>query len=511
MGSEKRFTINMIAQVIAFLVNVGIGLLLTPYIVKSIGKEAYGFVGLANNFISYAQIVVLALNSMAARFVTICVNRGEYVQASKYFSSVFYSNLFLSIILFVFSLVVVVNLECLINIPVEMSNDVKMLFALIFLNFILSVFFSVYSIATFTRNRLDLASIRNITSNFFRVFVLLVTFCFFLPKVWYLGFATLVATIYIVITNIILNRKLLPELKISRLYWDKVKVGELLRSGFWNSVTQLSVMLASGLDLLIANLFIGAAAMGTLSLAKLMPVLILSLFGMMGSVFAPNLMYAYAQGDQQGLRAQLLLSIKFFGCISSIPIVILVSYGDHFFHLWIPNENYQLIYILSIIACFELCFALPLQGIWNVFTVTNKVKIPSINLLCRGIASFSFIILAMNLASEESRIYFLAGIASLIGGVNFLIFLPIYGARCLDITWKFFFRPLIKNLFSIILFIIVSFTLKSIVGCGDNWMILIGECFISTAFILIFNYFFVLDNRERECVYNLMIKCLSKK
>ncbi|MFK2103172.1 hypothetical protein ACIXFR_17455 [Bacteroides fragilis] len=167
MGSEKRFAINMIAQVIAFLVNVGIGLLLTPYIVKSIGKEAYGFVGLANNFISYAQIVVLALNSMAARFVTICVNRGEYVQASKYFSSVFYSNLFLSIILFVFSLVVVVNLECLINIPVEMSNDVKMLFALIFLNFILSVFFSVYSIATFTRNRLDLASIRNITSNFF--------------------------------------------------------------------------------------------------------------------------------------------------------------------------------------------------------------------------------------------------------------------------------------------------------------------------------------------------------
>lgn len=132
-----------------------------------------------------------------------------------------------------------------------------------------------------------------------------------MPKVWYLGFATLVATIYIVITNIILNRKLLPELKISRLYWDKVKVGELLRSGFWNSVTQLSVMLASGLDLLIANLFIGAAAMGTLSLAKLMPVLILSLFGMMGSVFAPNLMYAYAQGDQQGLRAQLLLSIKF--------------------------------------------------------------------------------------------------------------------------------------------------------------------------------------------------------
>ncbi|MFK1787361.1 lipopolysaccharide biosynthesis protein [Bacteroides fragilis] len=182
MGSEKRFAINMIAQVIAFLVNVGIGLLLTPYIVKSIGKEAYGFVGLANNFISYAQIVVLALNSMAARFVTICVNRGEYVQASKYFSSVFYSNLFLSIILFVFSLVVVVNLECLINIPVEMSNDVKMLFALIFLNFILSVFFSVYSIATFTRNRLDLASIRNITSNFFRVFVLLVTFCFFFAK-----------------------------------------------------------------------------------------------------------------------------------------------------------------------------------------------------------------------------------------------------------------------------------------------------------------------------------------
>ena len=39
--------INLISSIVVFIVSMGINFFLTPYILKSLGNEAYGFVGLA--------------------------------------------------------------------------------------------------------------------------------------------------------------------------------------------------------------------------------------------------------------------------------------------------------------------------------------------------------------------------------------------------------------------------------------------------------------------------------
>ena len=58
MIKEKNFTsnqmlvINMTSNFLSLAVTFGISFFLSPYIVKTVGVEAYGFVGLANNFIS---------------------------------------------------------------------------------------------------------------------------------------------------------------------------------------------------------------------------------------------------------------------------------------------------------------------------------------------------------------------------------------------------------------------------------------------------------------------------
>ena len=87
MGN-KRLVISVVANIIACLVNMGIGFFLTPYVVNNIGSDAYGFVSLANNFTSYASIITVALNSMAGRFITIEYERGNYKEANSYFTAV---------------------------------------------------------------------------------------------------------------------------------------------------------------------------------------------------------------------------------------------------------------------------------------------------------------------------------------------------------------------------------------------------------------------------------------
>ena len=104
---KKQTGINLIAQVIAFGINLGISFFLTPFIVEKIGVEANGFVSLANNFVEYAQLITISINSMAGRFITIKLHQKNPEDANKYFSSVFIANLIFSVVLTILSIIVI--------------------------------------------------------------------------------------------------------------------------------------------------------------------------------------------------------------------------------------------------------------------------------------------------------------------------------------------------------------------------------------------------------------------
>ena len=127
------------------------------------------------------------------------------------------------------------------------------------------------------------------------------------------------------IKNIYYAKTLTPELKISKKFFNINAIVELLKSGIWNTISKLSSILSSGLDLLITNIFINATAMGVLSLAKTIPTIILSLFGTIAAIFAPSLTISYAKGDTLEIKNQLNSSIKILGVLSSIPLAILIG------------------------------------------------------------------------------------------------------------------------------------------------------------------------------------------
>ena len=155
----KQSAINLLAQIVMFGVNLCISFFLVPYITEVIGVDAYGFVGLANDFVSYAQIVTVAINSMASRFITIKIHEGDKEEANKFYSSVVIANIILSIILGIVGIVFVIFMQHFINVPNDLLLDVKLLFVLIFANFIISILTSTFSVATFCTNKLYLSSI----------------------------------------------------------------------------------------------------------------------------------------------------------------------------------------------------------------------------------------------------------------------------------------------------------------------------------------------------------------
>lgn len=505
-GQNKQLAINMLAQVVVFLVQMGINFLLTPFIVKSLGVEAYGFVGLSNNIIGYLQLATVALNSMAGRFITIEYHKGNLEQANKYFSSVFYSNVVISAVLAIISIILLVFLEYVIHIPVNLVTDVKWLFALLCLNSLLTLVFNVYIVSPFIKNRLDVTSVRNLVSNLIKAAVILVLFGFFSSHLWYIGCSTLICGIYLIIANVKIKDKLTPELGVNLRYFDFVKVKTLLASGVWNLIGKLGDLLQRGLDLLFANWFINAAAMGILSITTQIPFIILSVLGLFTSSFAPSLTKDFAKGNLNEMLNEVYKSIRILSISILVPIAILYIYGDVFYKLWMPTQDSLLLQKLTICGTFALLVTSPLDGFWNVFTVTNKIKGSSIFMIINSLVVFLTVLLGLLLTEDiTTKMFIIAAVRSLYGVIRGIVFLPIYGAYCMNLKRTFFYKPIIKSLFGVLVTLGICWMLR-LLYVPDNWL----GFFMSSLFVAIVSCcigsILILTKNDKKFIMEKVIK-----
>lgn len=141
---KKRFFINLISNFFSALSGIGISFFLTPYIVETLGKEAYGFFPLSNNFIMYAGIITTALNSMSGRFITISLEQKDIKKVNVYFNSVLFGNIIISLFFILISVLFYFFIDKILNIPINLFTDVRLLFMLMFISLIIGVssFFS---------------------------------------------------------------------------------------------------------------------------------------------------------------------------------------------------------------------------------------------------------------------------------------------------------------------------------------------------------------------------------
>ena len=468
--NNKSLAITMIANAFAFIINSCIGLLLTPFIVRNVGAESYGFVSLANNFTGYIQILTVALNSMAGRFITIAYVQKKYDEANRYFTSTLYANSFIAIVLLLISSVFVIRLDKFINISNNILTDTKILFALVFSAFILSLFGVVFSIATFSKNRKDIEAKRSIESYFVKAIVIILLFSIFKPHIYFVGVASVAITIYKIVFDVYYTKKLTPEMKIRKKYFDFGKIITLVKSGIWNSISRLGGVLSDGLDLLVANLFLGPQVMGLLSVAKTLPNIISPFVGTIGSIFVPSYTIAYAKNQREQLFFEMERSIKILSIVSNVCLATLAVVGSQFFSLWVPNLDSAKIQILSLITIMGLTVNGAIQCVWNVFTITNKIKLNSI--VATSISFLNILIVFILLKTTNLGVYAIAGVSSVTNILKSLFFSIPYAAKCINIKKRFFYIPVIKAVFSLTLSTIICYFICSLKPI-NSWVSLI--------------------------------------
>lgn len=498
---NKQMYLNLLAQIFSFAVSFVISFFISPLIVNTVGKETYGFLGVANNFTSYVMIVTVALNSLAGRFVSVCYHQNKFEETDQYFTSVFIANMLFVLILLVPASIFTLNVDKFLNVPAESVQSIRVTFGLVFLGFFVNLASSIFSVATFVTNKIHLSSIRTIEANLLRLIVLGVSFTLFKPSIVYVALAMLVYYLFVAFTNYRYTKILIPEIKIKRSAFNVKKIWNLIVSGCWSSITALSNVLLEGLDLLISNLLIDASAMGTVSIVKTVPNMINQCLGSVLSVFTPQMTISYAKGDISGMVSYLEYACKVVALFMALPIAFIVAFGKPFFSLWMPSENAMVLWMLSVLSLGGLIFAGSVNIMYNMFTVTNHLKVPALATLATGVLNTVIVFVLLN--TTELGIYAVVSVSSVLGlARNLFVNIP-YSAKCIGISNLKFYKIAGKSF----LFVVISSVIGSIIayiGNPTNWCLLILCAGIMCILAILLEFILFFSGEEKKDLITML-------
>lgn len=493
----KQTSINMITQIISFAVNILIGFFLTPYIVENV-QSGNGFITLSSNFISYATLITTAINSMAGRFIAISYFRNEKENVVKYYSSVFFANVFLCLIFTVPVVLLIAFLPNLIDVPTQLIGDVRALFLLVFIHFFINLIFSAFVNAGYVLNRLDMVAMRKTEATVLKGVLTFLVFFLFVPHLWYVGLVQVLCSIYNAYRNYRIFRQLMPDVRISRKNFDIHKIAELVSSGIWNSISSVGSVLINGLDVLIVNVAISAAAMDIVSVAKYIPIYIQSLVVTLANVFAPKQTKLFADNDFKGMKRTLISSSRFVAFITCIPVVFMIIYGKQFFALWVPSKDAQTLWVLSVIAVATYPIQLVASTFNAIISSANKVKVNSlVTIGVAGLSLLSMFVLLQFAESELIKMAIIIGTSTVFLTLQSILFTVPYCAKIIKCKAAGLYWVFVQSLLCVGVSGGLCF-LVSRIFVANTWMKLIcsgGIVCIIGAFV---GFFVILGKEERK-------------
>lgn len=503
-NSNKRLFINLSANIVSYSANILIAFVLTPYLINTLGKETYSFYPIANNFVAYMCILTNALNSMASRFVTVSIVKGHMDDAQKYVSSILFSNIIMGAILLVPMIGIVSFLDKIMNVPVNILASIRILFTFVFASMIVNIISSVFGVATFVKNRIDLRSIMQLVSGGLKIFLFYTLFKFFTPTIIYVGVVALVVAISESFFQQYYFKRLLSDIKISIKEFSKKHVKTILSSGSWNSVNAIGSLLLTSSSLIMANIIYGAASGGIYSIVNTVPIFINGIISMLVGVFAPTVTYSYAQGNKTELLHDMEKAQSMIGFFSCSVLVVFICLSKFFFMLWTPLENADQLFLLSAITVVPHFFIGCFWSLTNLNIAANKVAMPAIVQLCLGVLNIILVVILSQLF--HAGLVTICIVCSSLTLVLVLFFLPLYAAFYLRVSYLTFYKVAFRMIFSTgILIMLFAFLVPHLDLA--NWFGLVGNGIILGIIALVLNFLFMFN---RHTQHNLLIKLKTK-
>lgn len=434
---------NLAANVAYFLVNIVIGVLLVPYFINTLGVAAYGIIPLATSITGYVAIVVQSLNSAVSRFLTIDLQRGDYVAANRTFNTSLFGLTLVILLTIPIILVVAYFAPSIFNVPDGQETGAVLLFLGVSAGFLIRSWSGNFTVQLFAYNRLDLQNLVNLTNFIVQTGLIVLLFTLLGPDLALVGGAHLVGAVVASGVSIVLARRVCPHLRILIRSFDRRRVRDLCGMGWWVVVEQIGALLFLQIDLIVVNLLFGAASAGEYAIALQWSVLLRTIAGVLLGVLLPTILSCYARKQTDTLIRVTKSAVKLMGLVMALPIGLVCGLAPQLLMVWV-GEEFTFLAPLIVLLTVHLAVNLSVQPLFPINVAYNRVRVPGLVTLFMGIGNFGLAI-ALPLLTGLGY-YGVAAAGAIVLTLKNAFFTPWYATRVLGVGTHTFTQSMLPGI-----------------------------------------------------------------
>lgn len=493
ISSSQQIKLGALLSYIALGINILTGLIYTPWMISSIGKENYGLFTLAMSVITLF-VFDFGLSSAVTRFIAKYLAEGKQDKANNCLGLVyklyFYIDiLFVVVLTLVYFFIPQIYRE-LTSVEIEKFKVV----------FVVAAIFTVISFPFIPVN-----GILNANEKFIQIKI-----CDILHKVIIVAAMTIcllmggglyaLVTINALAGILAIFMKLLcikryTNTNINFNYNNKVQFREIIGFSIWTTVIALCSRMIFTLAPTILGIFVGSVPIAIFGIANTLEAYIFSFTNALGGMFLPRVSKIISNGD--GNIMPLMIKVgRLQLMIAGALIFGFICVGKEFILLWVGEdftESYSCAVFLIIPAILQLPQEIGLQTI----IAKNEVKSQAYVWMLMAVIN---VVLSLLLAKEFGAIGISASIciAYLVrtAGLDYLFKKKLN----LDI-WNFFKETFVKMGWAMLLVLLLSLYANTLIPIG-GYFPFIFKCLI---FCLLYTVALIVvsNNEERNFIKSI--------
>lgn len=490
---------------VVIILNMLVGLLYTPYMLRMMGQSEYGLYSLVASVISYLTVLDLGLGNAIVRFTAKFRSEAKTTEQYEMFGMFLVLYFIIGMIAFVGGLGLYFNVDTLFGATMSVEELDKAQVMMLFLIFNLAVTFpmSIFGSIITAYERFVFPKVVNIVRVILNTVIMI---C--LLEMGYKAVAMVILQTGFNLLTLVINLfyckyKLQIKIFFRKFQWGFLK--EVAVYSFWIFLNVIMDRIYWSTGQFVLGAFVGTAAVAVFAVAIQLEGIYMQFSTAIASVFLPKLTGMVSRNDNRKEISTLFIRT---GRIQYIVIAFILTgfivFGRDFINLW-AGTDYDSAYIITLL--FFVSLAIPLiqnLGI-TILQARNQMKFRS--LLYIFIASVS-LVFQIVLAKRHGGL----GCAISIAGALFLgqgLIMNIYYHKKQGLDILGFWREILKmSIVPIVMGALFMYLLRNTMM--DNWFSL-GFAIGVFAVVYIPLFFFISMSQSERDLFIKPIESIIRK
>lgn len=328
---------NVFSNWVGFAVQAATALVLTPFILRSLGQELYGAWALIGSITGYYGLLDLGFRAGLTQDPTRYLSTGEHDEMNRTASTGVFLLLTMGIVCLLLALGTALALPRFVQLPAETVRRAQIAVAIMGIGFAAQFVFFTYSALLTALQRFDIANAIGVTT---RLATTVLTYVA-LKKGGGLVALSVIATASLLADyglRTMASIRLVPQLRVRPSLISAASARQFVGYGVWNALVQGGVRLILYSDALVIGMVVGAAAIAPFAIAVSLVSYFSDLLVPIPQVFFPVFTRLDARGDRDELRRVYVRSSRLLLLVCGAAAALCVFMAYDFINLWVGQS-----------------------------------------------------------------------------------------------------------------------------------------------------------------------------